>query len=1313
MAYTSITVEGGLFPSDLLDRIATGDAEGQKDKDFALDGGRLTDEIQSAFSDMRAYWDAFQRRLQHAGDRATSITRESWIIPLLERLGYQDHGGTIVLWRPAPQVDGVTYAISHRAGEDEDAPPVHIVSIEQPLDRKAEGSRRNPHATVQEFLNRSPALWGIVTNGKVLRVLRDTQLVSRPTYLELDLQAMVEGNLYSEFVLLYRLIQRTRLPGDGTNPDECLLETYYQQGLDEGGRVREHLREGVEAALEELGTALLTHPGSERLREALCSGELDAAEYYRQLLRLIYRLLFLMVVEERKLLFPSETGQIDGQRIYTEHYSVARLRERAETRRFADDRYSDLWEGLRQTFLLLREDDLARPLGLAALNGELFGGNACRDLESASCENRHLLAAIYRLSTFQDGKVRRRVNYAGLDVEELGSVYESLLELHPRIELDPEPHFNFIRGSERKQTGSYYTPPQLVRELIESVLVPVMEDHLKSAGSRDEKEAALLELRVVDPASGSGHFLLAAARRVARELAKVRSGDDEPAPEAYRAALRDVIRCCVYAVDKNPLAIDLCKVALWIEGYNAGMPLSFLDNHIKHGDSLVGVFDLNVLAEGIPHEAYTAVTGDDKAVASLLRKRNKREREGEQTLSLFSAETPDTAKLAQEYRRLGLQEEHTPYDVHEKEHAYEKLRSEGGDWWRDKVACDLWTAAFFMQLKLSDNPAEESPTTGTVRSYLAQSRVPPAQLGAAVALSQTHPFFHWPLEFPDVFERGGFDVVLGNPPWEQVQIRREEFFAERDPEIARAQHKAARASLIAALDAKDPALSREFDRSWRQAEGDSKFARGSGRFPLCGHGNVTTYSLFAELSRGLMDSRGAAGAILPSGIATDDRTKVFFQNVMDKRVLVSLYDFENRQKIFPAVDSRMKFCLLTLAGEGRPARQAEFAFFIHNTEELRDTERRFTLSPEDMALVNPNTRTCPIFRTWRDAEITKAIYQRVPVLLSHAASDGNPWRIELVQGLFNMSHQSHLFRTRADLETEGWCLEGSVFVRGGDRYLPLYEAKMTHQFDHRWATYDGVESRDVTTTEKSDPHAVALSRYWVSKREVDDRLRGKWDRGWLLGWRDITNSTNERTVIATVLPRVGVGNNEPLMLLDHRTTSLAPALVACLSSFVLDFTARFKVGGTHLNFFIINQLPVLPHATYDKGAQWSPGERLQDWIAPRVLALTYTAWDMAPFARDLGYHGPPSAWDGERRFLLRCELDAAFFHLYGIAREDVDYIMETFPIVKRKDEAKHGEYRTKRVILEMYDAMRRSMDGGVPYRGVLQILPATAARGGQ
>ena len=344
MNYSTITLEGGLFTPDLLERISqpNSNVAGQRANDFGLRPNRnLLDEIQSGFSDATLRWDAFNRRRDRSRQNLTTLTRQDWAIPFFEILGFptlERQPGTIDL-------GGTTFPISHLAYSEENAPPVHIVSPDQSLDQRARNARRSPHALVQEYLNRSETLWGVVTNGASLRLLRDSARLSKPTYLEFDLQAMLEGNAYGEFNALYRLVHYTRFPQPDSEPQECLLENYYNQGIEEGGRVRDKLRDGVKNALEILGAALLRHPQNDSLRDAFRSNRLTESAYYRQLLSLVYRLLFLMVSEERKILF-TYGDDTDRQGIYHRYYSVASLRERAE-RRYAGDTHTDLWNGLR------------------------------------------------------------------------------------------------------------------------------------------------------------------------------------------------------------------------------------------------------------------------------------------------------------------------------------------------------------------------------------------------------------------------------------------------------------------------------------------------------------------------------------------------------------------------------------------------------------------------------------------------------------------------------------------------------------------------------------------------------------------------------------------------------------------------------------------------------------------------------------------------------------------------------------------------------------------------------------------------------
>ncbi|HQD27240.1 MAG TPA: ATP-binding protein, partial [Methanoculleus thermophilus] len=432
-------------------------------------------------------------------------------------------------------------------------------------------------------------------------------------------------------------------------------------------------------------------------------------------------------------------------------------------------------------------------------------------------------------------------------------------------------------------------------------------------------------------------------------------------------------------------------------------------------------------------------------------------------------------------------------------------------------------------------------------------------------------------------------------------------------------------------------------------------------------------------------------------------TAPFFGDLVESGSLVSLYDFENKNALFP-IHRSFKFCLLTMAGSEAGAGAFDLAFFLHRIDDLHDDDRHFSLTPEEIGLINPNTKNCPIFRSKRDAEITKAVYRRVPVLVDEAKGEaGNPWGVSF-QTMFHMSNDSHLFRTREEMETAGFVLEGNRFVRGEEVWLPLYEGKMVWHYDHRYGTFEGVKDRGnthiptPTTEEHADPEYLVMPWYWVKEESVSENSFSNMD---FLVFRDITNTTNERTWISSIIPFSGVGHTAPILNLASHFSPHKLLIIANLCSFCFDRLARYKAGSTHLTFYIVKQLPVLPPSTYTPA--------LTDFIAPRVIELTYTAWDLEAFAQDILKeigkdqwnawfpHNPvgpdgtprPFVWDEERRFDLRCDLDALYFHLYEISREDVDYIMETFPIVKRKDEAAYGRYRTKEVILRKYDDLAR------------------------
>ena len=1341
MTASAISTVGALLPCELLGRIRDNDTNlpGLEPTDFGLASSeRPRDAITRSWSRLSDIWPSFKNaEQQHSGSNGpiTTLTRNNWLLPLLDELGF---AGLDAVGSLTPADDTKRYAISH---EWRGRVPVHLMGWRTPIDRITPGqpgaARASPHGLVQEFLNRSEAhLWGIASNGRVLRLLRDNASLTRQAYVEFDLAAIFDGEFFADFALLWLCCHRSRF--EGVTPNSCLLEQWHTEAATQGTRARERLRLGVERAIVRLGTGMLKHPANTKLRARLRSGDLTSQDLQRELLRVVYRMLFLLVAESRDLLAAPDATE-EAKDCYRRFYSMQRLRDLCRKRRVGA--HSDLWQGINTTIAALDIGDepaqqAARDaLGLAPLGSLLWSQTQTTDASGARIDNSHLLDAVRSLTYVHDDDARglRPVDYQNLGTEELGSVYESLLELHAVADPDTRTFaLTAAAGSERKTTGSYYTPPELISRLLDSALDPVIE---QSARQPDPQQA-MLRLKVLDPACGSGHFLIAAAHRIAARLASLREQAAEPSPQSSREALRDVAAHCLYGIDINPMAVELCKISLWLESNTPGRPLSFLDHHIVCGNSLLGTTPA-LLADGIPDTAFKPRTGDDPDHSKALRKRNRAEHR-QRRQGVLSTWNPasDAGYLAEALRRIDIAPDDTATQVAAKQAAFDRLQADGQTV-KAKLVADTWCAAFVAaktrdSLAITDGTLRQLAQTPAdhVKELVAVARDPNMtpdngvlSVGDAVrtvlGLSDVYQFTHLHLAFPEVFHvprhpddatnavtgwSGGFDVILGNPPWERVKLQGKEFFAQHDRTIATAPTAAARKQLIAELESANPALWVAFEAALRHAEGTSALLCHSGRFPLAGRGDVNTYTVFIELMQDAISPTGRVGAIVPTGIATDDTTKHLFGHLVDNHRLRSLYDLENRNVIFPGVHRSQKFCLLALTGTQLAAPQADFAFFALDPSDLDDTKRHFTLTPADFAMLNPNTKTCPVFRSRRDADLTLSIYRRLPVLVDETNPDGNPWNASL-QTMFHMANDSGLFKARDWLEPQGYVLEGNQFVlhnrdaasedRSG-RYVPLYEGKMISMFDHRSADVvqsdTAVHRRNqpnyLNSAEKNDPCRLSQPGSWVDQHAVDENLKQEPKCSWILGYPKVTSPTNARTMAATAMPLNAVADS--VMTVRSRDQHL---LYASLNSFIFDYTTRQKIGGTNLNFFIVRQLAVPTPSAIGQ---------LSKFMDPRIVELTYSAWDMAPFAEAFGYRGPPFRWDEERRSLIRAELDALMFHLYGVNREEADYIMDTFPIVKRQDEAAHEEYRTKRLILERYDAMAAAFEA---VHGLLDNTP--------
>lgn len=1298
----ALKVEGALLQPDMIARIAELDAAQQSEADYGLDPReKLREVAQTKFAlaqSLHARYagsdkgpQATRRFLSNMFTQVFEFTDLAPVTPIVAQgrsfaLGHAALGGRApIVFAPSGQIDGANAQFAD------------------------DGRRRAAAQMLQEYLNADDAaLWGLVCDGATLRLYRDNAALTRPAFIEADLARIFDADAprMADFAALWLIIHASRFGPAGAAPSDCALERWREEGRKQGATAREKLREGVEAALLELGRGLLEHPSNGQLEAELRNGKLTPQAYLQGLLRLVYQFIFILTAEDRDVLHVPPPGDADAfamwratRGVYAGGYSLARLRDRAIKRQHRD-RHGDSWDGVK---ILLRALWRGEPrLALPALGG-LFARGEVRDFHDCELSNARLHEAIFRLAWIRTEAGLQRVNWRDMETEELGSVYESLLELSPRV-FGAEP-FTFIdtRGNDRKTTASYYTPDSLVQALLDETLDPLIEETVKGKDA-EQAVTALLDLKIIDPACGSGHFLLAAARRLATRIAQLKS-PGAPSPAEFRHWLREAARRCLFGVDRNPMAVELAKVALWIETVEPGKPLTFLDAHIRCGDSLLGIYDLAALQQGIPDEAYAPLTGDDKEAAKSWKARNKAERDGraQGELGLF-APPPGLLDAA---RALDARDEDDLASVEAKAEAFRALLT-GPDRWRMEVACDLYIAAFLLpKTAPPGRSAGETtafiPTSRDVWDKLAGQQPYSLVEAQGIDAAREARAFHWPLEFPQVFfpgaaRKSGFDLAIGNPPWERIKLQEQEFFAARAPDIAAAPNAAARQELIQALASKpvgshERRLHENFQVAKRSAEASSIFARttasAGGRFPLTGAGDVNTYALFSELFATIADR---AGAIVPTGVATDATTAPFFSNLVSTKRLAALIDFENRQLIFPEVYFRVRFCILALSKNVSTAR---FASLLTDVAMLADPRRNYQLEIDEVKKINPNTATAPMFRSRADAELTKTIYLRTPVLSESSDSpNADPWCIEFAR-LFDMSNDSAVFRTAVQLTSEGFTRDDRDWKHpNGTRYVPLMEAKMIHYYDHRFAGYEqrGADRGfrvlpETTDSEHSDPAFEITPYYWVPEAELDTRLAGA-SRNWLFGFKDVTSIGNERTVICSPFPRSAVGHTLPIV-----RSTLAPeklvALIACLSSLTLDFVARQKVAGLHLTYTYVRQFAVPPPEAFtaDDIA----------FIVPRVVELSYTSHSMRPFAEELGFNGPPFAWDDDRRALLRAELDARIARLYGLMRDQLRYILdpedvmgkgypsETFRVLKNNDIKKYGEYRTARLVLDAWD----------------------------
>ena len=1112
--------------------------------------------------------------------------------------------------------------------------------------------------------------------------------------------------------------------------------TLHQRVLDEG-RVYE---ERVAADLSELVFKQLFPKLARAIAEAAPDAPLP--EVRDAALILLYRLLFILYAEDRSLL-PVRDARYDGYGLRE------KVRDDIRLRKDRDDAFSTTaaryWSVIDDLCRAIDQGDAS--IGLPPYNGGLFDRERTPLLARIRLGDQVMADVIDVLSFEKTDQGRRYINYRDLSVQQLGSIYERLLE----HEIVREHDQIFIRPNvfARKASGSYYTPTDLVGLILKETVGPLVEARTAAFHAEAEALAAgdltpagrmqalqrldpaeqILELKICDPAMGSGHFLVSLVDYLA-DWVITAMAEAEAAEDGYVSPLTDrintirsriernaadrgwtidaeqlddrhmvrrmVLKRCIYGVDKNPMAVELAKVSLWLHTFTVGAPLSFLDHHLRCGDSLFGFW----VSQGIDR----AMEGESALYLTPMVRQAV-----EATAGMQEIEALTDAEIAEAHRSAEIfdtvHKSTAPLD------AFLSL-SHALDWLHLKDREDVAAVRAFSEGSLGDpvqialgarQPRPSHDASASFASILDRIR----KLGAEER------FLNWQVAFPGVWSdwqhperRGGFDAVIGNPPWDRIKLQQVEWFAARRPAIAHAQRAADRKRMIAALQQDGDPLAAEFELANHRAESTARMTRACGDYPFLSRGDINLYSLFVERAMALVKPDGMVGLLVPSGIASDLTAAPFFRSMATRGRLRALYDFENRRTrynappFFPDVDSRFKFCAF-VAGPAPSDNPTQCAFFLQDVSELNDDNRRFPLAAKDFAAVNPNTGTAPIFRSRRDADLTIAIYERLPVLVDRSSGEEvKAWPVKYAT-MFHMANDSGLFRTREELEErEGaYPIGNNRFNSPSGEWVPLYEGKMVQAFDHRAADitvnegnlFRPGQQESLQDSDKRDPDRSPNSRYYVK----EDTETWPWGDEWVIAFKDITAATNMRTMISAIIPRAGAGHTLPVLPIDKNSpnrSALASLIVANLNAAVFDFVARQKVPATHFMWYVLEQMPIVPLNRFQT-VRFGPktaGEIVRD----AVLELTYTAHDMAPFARDLGYVDesgqvkPPFVWDEDRRLHLRAKLDAVFFHLYGVTdRDDVRYVYATFPIVERQEMATYGRYRSRDLCLAWMNAL--------------------------
>ncbi|MCL1892610.1 MAG: BREX-1 system adenine-specific DNA-methyltransferase PglX [Holophagaceae bacterium] len=1311
------------------------------------------------------YWDEEKCREIHQKLKALYIsyskariekneedTRSEWISKVAEMLGFTFKRETTVksgtpdyalFYDEQTRIDAVT-AYNQK---DMGAFYTRAITIMEakywncPLKKSAlEETGQNPVLQINTYLDKAHVLsnnqikWAILTNGKQWRLYCQYSANRSYYYLEIDLEDLIAYTGTKEdpyarfryFLMLFSAKAFHRQPDNKCQLD-IIKEESHKYAIEIGNSL-ESVIYGREGVFVQLANGLWR--GTGQTSKAIADTPIKTIETLEaNTIVLLFRLLFLFYAEDKGLLPVN-------QQYYREVSLTELRRELQETHTAPKGRVPHKWNYLNTLFELINSGDPV--LELPYYNGGLFDPKNYPLLSQLKIYDSDLIPAINSLSLAlgREGEYSM-IDFKDLGVRQLGSLYEGLLD-YKLVQTGES--FEITHDSyARRNTASYYTHEDLVSFLVKNTLEPILEERKTKADAilaqwlkcKDKKQQELLsaeildqllEINVLDPSMGSGHFLVSALDFITEkiiailashqdELIQKKSSKEHPVMKLLRQQRTDIIgslkdqgmssdsckriqpelddlnllkrllmKRCLFGVDINPLAVELAKLSLWLDSFTLGAPLSFLDHHLKCGNSLIGanIADYeDVTSSGIEtnmmstDELKFRPQSIIKELSNLMGLSDATKEQVEQSKQIY-ADVEQTLKTI----RIML-------DSVTSRGFSNKPQIVGTG--KNRKTIDI------VKTLLADNTAFENLLS---RITSPETKVEPAieHLDACIKNiiedRTNHAFFHWELAFPTVLYPGvrnkknmGFDAVITNPPWERIKLQENEYFEKVMPHIALMQSQAMRKKAIEMLPTDEPQIWDDYQRAGhlRQQFLDYCHAKDS-PYPLLGGGDTNLYGLIVERALGLINKTGKAGFIVPSGICTDASSALFFRQMVSEKRLSFIYDFENKKYWFPDIHAQFKFSLIGLSGNDNDAQYIPTASFLQRIEEI--DERTLHLKPTDFDLLNPNTKTCPVFRTNTDLEITRRIYEKVPILIKHTPLEygqpkDNPWGV-VYKTLFHMTNDSGLFKTKSQLEQIGAWPEKKdglpTYNSPKGRYVPLLEGKMVNLWNPRYASIrinlDNIHNKssaNATLGESlTDPRFFTAPQYYI----LEDELMQKHPKRqpWLFVFRDITNVTNFRTIVSAPVPYSALGNTLPFFVFPETIGhNLRLCFLADHSSIVKDFVARQKVQTSHLSLYIIEQLPALPPDFY---SQTIHGHSWESLIAPRAFELSYTCDALKPMATAYGYKGKPYKWDEKRRLTLQAQLDALFFLAYGFdSKEDentIQYILDTFPIWNRE-----------------------------------------------